>query len=154
MSKHPVFCSVLKRISDRHQYADDPFAALADFKVILRKLEKKTHHELLRNTPDSLGAKLLIASTSSRSYRNRHLGTLMHCCEHDSEGNYIVPAIDFRAQVLNVYDRRSGSGSTSSTSTRHWSIAYPVKTNIVEQSRGRGIHRMTTAKKEGKTGNT
>ena len=42
-------------------------------------------------------------------------------------------------------------GSTSSTSTRDWSIAYPVKTNIVDQSRGRGTHRMTTAKKEGRT---
>ena len=27
------------------------------------------------------GAKLLIASTALRAYRNRHLGTLMHCCE-------------------------------------------------------------------------
>ena len=81
MSKHLVFCSVLKRIGDGHQYPDDPFAALADFKVILRKLEKRPHHEPLRNTPGSLGAKLLIASTALRSYRNRHLGTLMHCCE-------------------------------------------------------------------------
>ena len=28
----------------------------------------------------------------------------------DSEGNYVVPTIDFRAQVLNVYDRRIGIG--------------------------------------------
>ena len=32
-------------------------------------------------TPDSLGAKLLTASTALRAYRNRHLGTLMRCCE-------------------------------------------------------------------------
>ena len=31
--------------------------------------------------PDSIGAKLLIASTAVCAYRNRHLGTLMRCCE-------------------------------------------------------------------------
>ena len=40
--------------------------------------------------------------------------------------------------------------STSSTSARDWSIAYPVKTSIVDQSRGRGTHRTTTAKREGR----
>ena len=37
MSKHPVFCSILQKISDDHQYPADPCAALADFKVILEK---------------------------------------------------------------------------------------------------------------------
>ena len=74
MSEHPVSCSLLKKISDGHQYPDDPSAALADFKVILEKARKLTHHELLRNTPDCLGTKLLIASTAWRAYRNRHLG--------------------------------------------------------------------------------
>ena len=32
-------------------------------------------------TPDSIGAKLLLATTALRAYRNRHLGTLMRCCE-------------------------------------------------------------------------
>ena len=27
ISKHPVFCSILKQISDDHQYQDDPFVA-------------------------------------------------------------------------------------------------------------------------------
>ena len=40
-----------------------------------------TVRELSRMTPDSLGAKLSIASTALRAYRNRHLGTLMCCCE-------------------------------------------------------------------------
>ena len=35
--KHSVFCSILNRISHGHQYPDDPFAALVDFKVILEK---------------------------------------------------------------------------------------------------------------------
>ena len=41
-------------------------------------------------------------------------------------------------------------GSTSSTSMRDWSSAYPRKTNIVDQSRGRGTRRTTTARKEGR----
>ena len=79
MSKHSVF-STLKRISEVHQYPDKPFAALAEFKVILEKARKQTHQELLRNTPGSLGTKLLIASIALRACRNRRLGTLMRCC--------------------------------------------------------------------------
>ena len=81
MSKHLVFCSTLKQVSDDHQYPDDPLAAVADFKIILEKVRKRTVHELPRKTPSTPGAKLLTASTALRAYRNRHLGTLMHCCE-------------------------------------------------------------------------
>ena len=81
MSKHPVFCSNLKAPSDAHQFPADPFAALADFKVILENAGKQTHHELPRCIPGSLGAKLLIAATALRAYRNRHVGKLMHCFE-------------------------------------------------------------------------
>ena len=80
MSEHPVFCTVLQRISDGHQYPDEPFAALADFKVIIEKARKQAHQELLRNTRHSLGAKLLIAATALGASLNRHLGTLMRCC--------------------------------------------------------------------------
>ena len=44
-------------------------------------------------------------------------------------------------------------GSTSSTSTRDWSIAFPGKTNV-GQSQGRGTHHVTTARKEDTTSNT
>ena len=81
MSKHHVTCSILKQISGDHHYPDDPFVALADFKVILEKAGKWAVHELLRETPGSQGAKLLTSSTALRTYRNRHLGTLMHCFE-------------------------------------------------------------------------
>ena len=81
MSKHPVFCSILKRLDDQHQYPVDPFGALADFKTILEKAKRQTDRELSRKTPHSLGAKLLTASTVLRAYRNRHLGTFMRCCE-------------------------------------------------------------------------
>ena len=39
-----------------------------------------TKRELSRQTPDCVGAKLIITSTALRAYRNRHLGTLMRCC--------------------------------------------------------------------------
>ena len=57
------------------------FGALADFKTILEKAKRQTVSELSHKTPVSLGAKLLTASTASRAFRNRHLGTLMRCCE-------------------------------------------------------------------------
>ena len=81
MSKHPVFCSLLKRLHDDHSFSLDPFCTLAEFKVLVNKAQKQTVRELSRKTPDSIGAKLLIASTALRAYRNRHLGTLMRCCE-------------------------------------------------------------------------
>ena len=71
MSKHPAFCSFLKRLHDNHRFSTDPFGALAEFKAILEKAKKQT----------ICGAKLLIASTALRAYRNRHLGTLMLCGE-------------------------------------------------------------------------
>ena len=71
----------MKRFHDDHRFSTDPFGALAEFKVILEKAKKQTIRELSRKTPDSIGAKLLIASIALRPYRNRHLGTLMRCCE-------------------------------------------------------------------------
>ena len=81
MSKHPVFCSLLQRLHDDHRFSTDPFGALAEFKVLLKKAKRLTILELSRKTPDSIGAKLLIASTALRAFRNRHFGTLMRCCE-------------------------------------------------------------------------
>ena len=79
--EHHVFCLILKQINDDHQYPDDPFVALADFNIILEKARQRTVHELPRKAPRSLGAKFLTASTALRACRNRHLGTLMRCCE-------------------------------------------------------------------------
>ena len=81
MSKHLIFCSILKQVSDDHQYPEDPSVDLADDKVILEKARWQTVRELSRKTPDILDAKLLVASSALRAYRNRHLGTLMRCCE-------------------------------------------------------------------------
>ena len=50
-------------------------------KVVLERAQKQTSRELSRKTLDSIGAKLLIACTALRAYRNTHLGTLMRCCE-------------------------------------------------------------------------
>ena len=67
MSKHPVFCSFLKRLDEEHQYLADPFGSLADFKIILEKARRQTVRELSRETPDSRGAKLLTASIALRA---------------------------------------------------------------------------------------
>ena len=65
MSKHPVFCSILERLHDDHRYLADPSGAL-DFKTITEKAKRQTVRELSRKTLDSLGAKLLTASTALR----------------------------------------------------------------------------------------
>ena len=75
MSKHYVFCSILKRLDDDHLFPEHPYGALADFKIIQEKDKTLTVRELSRKTPGSLGAKLLTASTALRACRNRHLGT-------------------------------------------------------------------------------
>ena len=81
MSKHPIFFSILQLHHDDHRFSTDPFCALAEFNVLLHKAKKMTKRELSRQTPDCIGAKLVITSTALRAYRNRHLGTLMRCCE-------------------------------------------------------------------------
>ena len=55
MSEHAVFCAILKRLDDDHQYPADPFGALADVKIILEEAKRQTVRELSRKTPDSLG---------------------------------------------------------------------------------------------------
>ena len=69
-SKHSVLCTILKQISDDHHFTDEPFAALADFKLIIDKARKRTRHELLRNTLGSPSTKLLIAAVVMRACRN------------------------------------------------------------------------------------
>ena len=81
MSKHPVFCFLLQRLHGDHRFSTDPFGALTEFKVLLEKAKKLTIRELSRKTPDYIVAKLSIAFTALRAYKNRHLGTLMRCCE-------------------------------------------------------------------------
>ena len=81
MSKHPIFGSILQQLHDDHRFSPDPFCALAEFKVLLNKAKKMTSRELSRQTPVCIGAKLFISSAALRAFRNRHLGTLMRCCE-------------------------------------------------------------------------
>ena len=57
------------------------FVRWLNLKFSCTKPKKMTKRELSRQTPDCIGAKLLITSTALRVYRNRQLGTLMRCCE-------------------------------------------------------------------------
>ena len=126
MSKHPVF-SILKRINDDHQYPADTFGALADFKIILEQVRRQTVRELSRKTPDSLGAKLLTASTASRARGNRHLGTLMRCCEAwEPVGKCFDPisfeCIDFHglSQIIASLTRESLAEREAETRNLPW----------------------------------
>ena len=80
MSKHPMFGSFLQQLHNDHRFSPDPFCAMAEVKVLLHEAKKVTKRELSKQTPDCVGAKLLITSTALRAHRNRHLGTLMRCC--------------------------------------------------------------------------
>ena len=51
------------------------FAPLKSSKLSVSKPKSKLFHELERKTPDSLGAKLVSASTALRAYRNRTSGS-------------------------------------------------------------------------------
>ena len=77
----PILCPTLQQLHDDHRFPPDPSFALAEFKVLLHKAKKMTKRELSRQTPDCIGAKLLIASAALRSYGNRNLGALMRFCE-------------------------------------------------------------------------
>ena len=93
----------------------------------LEKAERWTVSELLRKTPDSLGAKLLTASTALRAYRNRHLGTLVRCCEAwDPVGECFDPnsfeCIDFHAlsQIIASLTRESLAEREAETCNLPW----------------------------------
>ena len=40
VSRHPGFCSILKRLHDDHRYSADPIGALADFKTLIEEGQK------------------------------------------------------------------------------------------------------------------
>ena len=75
-----LFFFFLQKLHD-HRFFPDPFCALTEFKLFLHQAHKMTQRDFSRQTPDCIGAKLLITSTALRAYRNRHPATLMRCCE-------------------------------------------------------------------------
>ena len=73
-----LFCSGFMMVTD---ILTNHFVLLLNSRLSVRKPKKQTFRELESKTPDSTCAKLVIASTALRAYRNRHLGALMRCCE-------------------------------------------------------------------------
>ena len=127
MSKHPIFCSILQQLHDDHRFSPDPFCALAEFKVLLHKAKKMTKRELSMQTPDCIGAKLLISFTALRAYRNRHLGTLMRCCEawkpvEDCFDTSFFECIDFQRlrQIIASLTRENLEAREAEVSTLPW----------------------------------
>ena len=80
MSKHPIFVLSCSNFMTTTDSLPTRFVRWLNC-VFVHKAKKITKRELLKQTPDCIGAKLKITSTALRAYRNRHLGTLMLCCE-------------------------------------------------------------------------
>ena len=127
MSKHPICGSILQQLHDDHRFSTDPFCALADFKVLLHKARTTTKRELSRQTPDCIEAKLSITSTALRAYRNRHLGTLMRCCEawkpiEDCFDTFSFECIDFQrlSQIFASLTRENLKAREAEVSTLPW----------------------------------
>ena len=123
----PFFCSILQQLRDDHRFSPDPFCALAEFKVLLHKAMKISKRELSRQTPDCIGAKLLITSAVLRAYRNRHLGTLMRCCEawkpiEDCFDTLSFECIDFQrfSQIFASLTRENLQAREAEVSTLSW----------------------------------
>ena len=76
MSKHPISCSLLQQLHDDQSFSHDPFRA--KFKVLFNKAKKMTSRELLQQTPDVIGAKLLITLTA---FVPIELDILGHSCD-------------------------------------------------------------------------
>ena len=94
-----TFCSTLQQLHDNHRFFTDPFRALAEFKVFLHKAKKMTKRELSKQTPDCIGTKHWITSTALRANRNRHLGTLMRCCEAWNPVDHCFETFSFELQI-------------------------------------------------------
>ena len=78
--KPTFFGSTLSHLHDDRVYPNDAFSVFADFNVLVCQASARARSFLLRASPTTHGAKLLVAATM-RAYRNRHLSTLIRCCE-------------------------------------------------------------------------
>ena len=77
LTERPVFCLILDQLHNEHVDPEDAFLALADFIMLVRLPRARAHSDLSRATPTTHGAKLLIAATTVKAYRDRHLDTLV-----------------------------------------------------------------------------
>ena len=99
----------------------DSLCALPEFKDLLHQDKKITKRELLKQTLACIGEKLLVTSTALRAYRNRHLGTLMRCCE-DCFDILSFECIDFLrlSQIFASFSRENLETWETEVSTLPW----------------------------------
>ena len=91
---------MLKQLHEEHENLVDAFATLADFELLVGRARTRAHHESQRATPASHGAELLVAAMAISAHRDRHLATLLLCCEDDSSTRFCSNwAKVFEAQV-------------------------------------------------------
>ena len=62
-------------------YDAKPFVALDQFKDVAFRARIKARQAIIRNTPTTSGAKLLVACTALRACRNGLTATAKQCCE-------------------------------------------------------------------------
>ena len=127
MTKHPVFSCLLPRLHDDLSFLPDPFGAVAEFEATVEKAKRHMIFEFSRQTPDSIGANLLLASTAIRAYRNRHLGTLMRCCEafmpiEDCFDTFSFECVDFQrfSQIIANFYRETLAGREAEITNLPW----------------------------------
>ena len=150
MSKHPIFSSILQQLRVDHRFSPDPFCALAEFKLLLHQAQKMTQRELSKQTPDCVGAKLLITSTALRAYRNRHLGTLMPCCKawkpiedcFDTLFSSVLTSSDFATSLLAVLVKTL---NTISNTAKSYMKNGCVNNNGYEKSYEKQVRRTTAS---------
>ena len=106
-SVFPVGCPNIQfLVQSCSNFDDHGFSLLTRFvrwlnSVLVHKAKKMTQRELSKQTPDCIGAKLLITSAVLRAYRTRHLGTFVRCCEAwspigDCFDTHFFECIDFQ----------------------------------------------------------
>ena len=82
LTQHPLFISANDDEHHHAVYDVDPFTALDQFKrKFAFRAYAKARQAVLTNTPITFGAKLLVACTALRAYRNGLTATAKQCCE-------------------------------------------------------------------------
>ena len=81
LAQHPLFITALDEEHRNKMYEENPFIALNQFKEVAFSASTKARKAMLTNTPTTQGAKLLVACTALRAYRNGLTNTIRQCCE-------------------------------------------------------------------------
>ena len=109
-------------------YDVDPFVALSQFKDAAFRACAKARQAKRTNAPTTKGAKLLVACTALRAYRNGLTATVKQCCESWEPvarcfDPHFVECVNFRA-LCNVIESltRDNIRDTSVTTRKNFLV--------------------------------